>query len=64
MYKFAPGIANQFNESAEMFSRRFWIVDNSGSMATSDGHVLIEGSAGVEGMVSCSRWEEVRMRTI
>ncbi|GMI35247.1 hypothetical protein TrCOL_g6735 [Triparma columacea] len=58
-YKFAPGIANQFNESAETFSRRFWIVDNSGSMATSDGHVLIEGSAGVEGMVSCSRWEEL-----
>jgi hypothetical protein len=28
-------------------------------MATSDGHVLIEGSAGVEGTVSCSRWEEL-----
>lgn len=58
-YKFAPGIAKQFNESAETFARRFWIVDNSGSMATSDGHILIEGSAGVEGMVSCSRWEEL-----
>ncbi|GMH73393.1 hypothetical protein TrVE_jg806 [Triparma verrucosa] len=50
----APGLADQFVKSCDTFGSRFWIVDNSGSMATSDGHVMIEG-----GMVTCSRWEEL-----
>lgn len=58
-FSFAPGIADQFNKSCDTFGSRYWIVDNSGSMATSDGHVLISGHAGVAGMVSCSRWEEL-----
>ena len=58
-YNFLPGINEQFNVACDLLGPRYWIVDNSGSMANNDGHVLIKSSAGVEGMVPCSRWQEL-----
>lgn len=49
------------NESKKAFAHHFWIIDNSGSMATSDGHRMAETkSRNTVKMVSCSRWEEIQ----
>jgi hypothetical protein len=40
--------------------RRFIIVDDSGSMATADGHMVYKQSNSSQvRIVSCSRWEEL-----
>eukprot|EP00629_Pelagomonadales_sp_RCC1024_P012200 CAMPEP_0119271176 /NCGR_PEP_ID=MMETSP1329-20130426/7866_1 /TAXON_ID=114041 /ORGANISM="Genus nov. species nov., Strain RCC1024" /LENGTH=376 /DNA_ID=CAMNT_0007271219 /DNA_START=149 /DNA_END=1276 /DNA_ORIENTATION=+ len=52
------GLAEQFVRSTKDFSYRFWIIDNSGSMGTTDGKRIVN-NGGREGMVSCSRWEEL-----
>jgi len=53
------GLAEQFVQSSRDFSYRFWIIDNSGSMGTNDGHRIVSGAGGRQGMVACSRWEEL-----
>jgi len=53
------GITREFVRSASEFAKRFWIVDNSGSMMTVDGYKLVQSARGQQGMVSCSRWEEL-----
>mmetsp|Transcript_13003 Transcript_13003/g.40092 ORF Transcript_13003/g.40092 Transcript_13003/m.40092 type:complete len:376 (+) Transcript_13003:432-1559(+) len=53
------GLAEQFVRSVRDFSYRFWIIDNSGSMGTNDGHRIVSGAGGRQGMVPCSRWEEL-----
>ena len=54
-----PGIKRELLRSLNDFPLRIWIIDNSGSMSTSDGHVIINSGAGRCGMVACSRWEEL-----
>ena len=44
--------------SVEEFPLRIWIIDNSGSMQSGDGHVL-EQKAGTEALVGCTRWQEL-----
>ena len=58
-YGFPPGLANQFAMSVDTFASRFWIVDNSGSMSTADGHSLIPLPKGGYRSVGCSRWDEL-----
>lgn len=53
------GLAEQFVRSAQDFSYRFWIIDNSGSMGTNDGHRIVNGAGGRQGLIPCSRWEEL-----
>jgi hypothetical protein len=56
------GIQDEFIRAAEDFPVRYWIVDNSGSMTTSDGHELVVsrvGSKTYEGFSPCSRWKEL-----
>lgn len=55
---FPPGLSNTILRSVPAFGRRFWLVDNSGSMSAPDGHRL-EIVRGSEQLVSCSRWTEV-----
>mmetsp|Transcript_3653 Transcript_3653/g.11289 ORF Transcript_3653/g.11289 Transcript_3653/m.11289 type:complete len:383 (+) Transcript_3653:22-1170(+) len=52
------GIAEELVKSAATFGTRYLVVDNSGSMATGDGHRLVS-RLGHTGMVSCSRWDEL-----
>lgn len=53
---FPRGLANLILESREAFIMRYWIVDNSGSMMTADGHTLDRRRRAV----NCTRWEELR----
>mmetsp|Transcript_61441 Transcript_61441/g.90118 ORF Transcript_61441/g.90118 Transcript_61441/m.90118 type:complete len:386 (+) Transcript_61441:78-1235(+) len=53
------GLAEEMVRSCEEFPLRIWIIDNSGSMATSDGHRPIQKPGGKEGLVDCSRWAEL-----
>jgi len=52
------GIQNELIAATEEFPQRIWIVDNSGSMSTGDGHML-QHKGGREGMIKCSRWNEL-----
>lgn len=38
---------------------RFFIIDDSGSMNTADGHKLITNSEGKQVLLGCSRWSEL-----
>ena len=48
------GLAERVLESCAEFEERIWIIDNSGSMAVTDGHRLVS-AAGAPRLVSCSR---------
>ena len=52
------GIIDEIVRSCEEFSQRIWIIDNSGSMGTSDGNRIIE-IAGHEKVANCTRWTEL-----
>jgi len=52
------GLAQSFLKSTKDFALRYWIIDNSGSMGLVDGSRLVKHH-GREGMVSCTRWEEL-----
>jgi hypothetical protein len=54
-----PGVIERVLESCDEFSERIWIIDNSGSMSTSDGHRLAQDAKDRDCMVACSRWEEL-----
>lgn len=58
---FTRGLATSVNHMLDIFALRFWIVDNSGSMQTPDGHriVPLSGSDHKVKMVPCTRWEEI-----
>lgn len=53
------GLASVFVEASRIATRRFWIVDNSSSMMTSDGTMRLAGARGPR-YVSCTRWAELR----
>lgn len=54
---FPHGLCETMVHSKDKFARRFWIVDDSGSMATPDGTRLANNG---RTMVSCTRWKEVQ----
>jgi hypothetical protein len=54
-----PGIAQEILHSCRVFPLRIWVIDNSGSMGTGDGHRFVTGPAGREGLEPCSRWGEL-----
>mmetsp|Transcript_114806 Transcript_114806/g.161245 ORF Transcript_114806/g.161245 Transcript_114806/m.161245 type:complete len:382 (+) Transcript_114806:30-1175(+) len=56
---FPPGIKAEFARSAEAFATRYWIIDNSGSMTTADGHLTNESADGSCRATTCSRWAEL-----
>lgn len=35
---FTKGLIESINRSNDVFPQRYWVIDNSGSMATADGH--------------------------
>jgi hypothetical protein len=58
---FSKGLARAMTENNASFPLRIWVVDNSGSMATCDGHRMVETkkSSDVK-MVPCTRWSEIQ----
>jgi hypothetical protein len=58
---YSRGLAKSLELSRNAFAHHFWIVDNSGSMQTCDGHRRAEtGNRTTVKMISCSRWEEIQ----
>lgn len=58
---YTDGLIKSIARSNMNFPLRIWIVDNSGSMVTGDGHRLVEtGRSNDVRYVSCSRWAEIR----
>ena len=58
---FAQGLAEALRTNKRAFPLSIWIVDNSGSMATRDGHRFVEttDSSAVKA-VECTRWAEMQ----
>jgi hypothetical protein len=57
---FTHSLARSLNETKQAFALRIWVIDNSGSMTTRDGHQIIDNGKSDVFMVDCSRWEEIR----
>lgn len=56
--QFPPGLRNLIVDNVSKMPYRFFIIDDSGSMGTSDGKKLqISGNRGK--MIACSRWSEL-----
>jgi hypothetical protein len=56
---FPHGLALEMGNARATYPRRFWVIDNSGSMRTSDGH-QIRGSQNNLQVVRCNRWTELQ----
>jgi len=58
---YTDGLIKSIARSNMDFPLRIWIVDNSGSMATGDGHRLVStGNNNDVRFVNCSRWAEIK----
>ena len=58
LHEWPIALQNAFLRNLARIPFRFFIIDDSGSMATSDGHRLI-GRGHNKKMVSCTRWSEL-----
>jgi len=58
---YTDGLIKSIARSNMQFPLRIWIVDNSGSMMTGDGHRLVHtGQRNDVRFVSCTRWAEIQ----
>jgi len=57
---FTRGLAKALGENNITFPLRFWVVDNSGSMAAPDGCQMIASNNQHVKMVACTRWKEIQ----
>jgi hypothetical protein len=59
---YTKGLCEALISSDQMVAKRFWILDNSGSMAVADACRLVESSSGAETLesVPCTRWRELQ----
>lgn len=58
---YTHGLAQSLSNNIQVFSHRFWVVDNSGSMQEPDGHRIIDtADKSIVQIVSATRWEEIR----
>ena len=57
---YTEGTAQTLMNSLSKFSLRIWVIDNSGSMATADGHRLKLGSNGSIQELNGTRWKELQ----
>jgi len=55
---FPLGLAQELGNTVTTYPLRFWVVDNSGSMRTNDGHQL-RGSSDAIRVVDCNRYVEL-----
>jgi hypothetical protein len=56
------GLIEALIVNKQAFAQSIWVVDNSGSMNTRDGHRMVQGksSTGALKCVECSRWTEMQ----
>lgn len=59
---YTEGLALSLNEVKDNFPLRIWVVDNSGSMAMTDGHRLVPSQKKHNDIkvLSCTRWKEIQ----
>lgn len=57
---FTEGTAQTLLESISTFRLRIWVIDNSGSMNSADGHRLKLGSNGTIQELNGTRWKELQ----
>jgi hypothetical protein len=57
---YTRGLSQAFLRNKVAFPLRFWIVDNSGSMNTQDGHRLSSKNKSKVELVPCTRWAEMQ----
>jgi len=58
---YTDGLARAVVESCSSFPLRIWIIDNSGSMNSVDGNMLVATKSSSEvKSVSCTRWKEIQ----
>ena len=57
---FTTGLIESIGNNKNAFPIRIWVVDNSGSMSTPDGHRLARTSNDVVRLLDCTRWAEIQ----
>eukprot|EP00535_Pseudo-nitzschia_heimii_P001114 CAMPEP_0197173172 /NCGR_PEP_ID=MMETSP1423-20130617/191_1 /TAXON_ID=476441 /ORGANISM="Pseudo-nitzschia heimii, Strain UNC1101" /LENGTH=402 /DNA_ID=CAMNT_0042621941 /DNA_START=138 /DNA_END=1346 /DNA_ORIENTATION=- len=57
---FTKGLIESINRSNDVFPQRYWVIDNSGSMATADGHRIHESNDHSIRFWNCTRWAEIQ----
>jgi hypothetical protein len=59
---YTKGLIEALIVNKQAFAQSIWVVDNSGSMNTRDGHrmVQVKSSTGALKFVECSRWTEMQ----
>lgn len=58
---YTDGLARALVESCSSFPLRIWIIDNSGSMNSVDGNMLVATKSASEvKSISCTRWKEIQ----
>jgi hypothetical protein len=58
---YTRGLATSLATTIKSFPLRIWVVDNSGSMQTTDGHRFVETRRTQDvKVVGCSRWNEIK----
>jgi len=57
---FTEGMIESISRSNDSFPLRIWIVDNSGSMNTKDGHKIHQTSDNHLLLQNCTRWAEIQ----
>jgi len=58
---FAKGLIQAIHQTTQTYAMRYWVVDNSGSMAATDGHRLLSSADPSKvKLVTCTRWKEIQ----
>jgi len=57
---YTSGLIESIHRSNDVFPLRIWVIDNSGSMNTADGHRLYQHSNNAVKLLNCSRWAEIQ----
>jgi hypothetical protein len=57
---FTEGLVQALLQNKDALAKRIWIVDNSSSMRTDDGHCIISTSPRHVSFRDCTRWEEIQ----
>lgn len=56
---FTIGLARTLIKNTDDFPARIWLVDNSASMNSADGHRVVQNTDHKVSNICCTRWEEV-----